>query len=245
MKLFCFPFSGGSSSVYFSWFKNLDKNIELYPVELAGRNKRFSEPLIDSIEITIEDILLKNSQAVQSPYALFGHSLGCLIIYELLRVLLDRQFPAPQHVFLSGGAPPHFKEPTFIHTLSDQDFLKEIFKMGGLSQQFLDNKEIQKIFLPILRSDFKMFETYKVSKEQLIFPCPLTILAGNRDCTLSLDIAKEWAKYTEHSCEFIVYEGDHFFIKEHYNAITHLINKTLIDYVRPLRINGSSEADMV
>lgn len=228
MPLLCFPFSGSSSSIYLTWFKNIDHRVELIPVELAGRNKRFSEPLIDSLESTVNDLIHRLAYHFQTPYALFGHSLGCLIIYELVQTIIKYRYPIPVHIFLSGGVPPHDKKnETQIHLLPDEDFLAEIAKMGGMTKDFLNSKELQSIFLPILRSDYKMYETYFPQTNKFLFPCDITILAGDQDNIATTKQAENWRDYTMKNFELIIYEGNHFFIKNHSDEITHLISNRL------------------
>ena len=227
MKLVCFPFSGGSSSIYLSWFKNIRENIEVYPVELAGRNKRFSEPLISSLEDTVKDLFHRLTGILQHPYAFFGHSLGCLIIYEMMQMLANEKHPLPIHVFLSGGVPPHYtKRDTNVHRLPDQEFLEEIVKMGGASTEFIKNKELQDIFLPIIRSDYKMFETHIPKPDKYVFPCDITVLAGTQDKLADTETAKKWSEYTVCRFEFVVFEGDHFFINKKSEAVSRLIENT-------------------
>ena len=229
IKLLCFPFAGAFSTIYVNWFKNINhRQIELVPVELAGKNKRVLEPMIDSIEATIYDLLPRLLSHFQTPYALLGHSLGCLIIYELIQKIVKNHYNIPKHIFLSGSVPPHLKKTkTFIHLLPDKEFLVEIVKIGGMSKEFLNNKELQKIFLPILRADYKMFETYFPQPDKFNFPCDITVLAGNKDHLASSEMAKHWLNYTTKNAQFIVYEGNHFFIKDNRKSITCLLNQVL------------------
>lgn len=225
MKLLCFPFSGSSALIYLSWFKNIKDHIQLVPIELAGRSKRFSEALIDSVDGTIQDLIPLITSHLQYPYALFGHSLGCLIIYELVQAIMKSNYPAPEHIFLSGGLPPHHIEAQpNIHLLTDEAFLAEIAKMGGMTSEFLMNKELQSIFLPIIRSDYKMYETYVPAPNKFLFPCDITILIGNDDPLIPIKAAENWVSYTKKQADVLIYEGHHFFIKDHSESITHLIN---------------------
>src|SRR5476649_2659194 len=84
IKLFYFPYSGGSSVVYEKWRKQLCPSIELIPVEYAGRGTRFTVPLCENINEMVEDafhIIKKHLDGTS--YSFFGHSLGALVAYEL------------------------------------------------------------------------------------------------------------------------------------------------------------------
>lgn len=43
IKLFCWPFAGGSASYYLSWRQYLQENIEIIPVQLSGRGDRYTD----------------------------------------------------------------------------------------------------------------------------------------------------------------------------------------------------------
>ena len=84
IKLFCFPYAGGSAAAYNKWRQYLDKHIELRPVELAGRGRRIYDPLYQSIEEAVDDVYqLISPELAKGPYAFFGHSMGGIIAYEL------------------------------------------------------------------------------------------------------------------------------------------------------------------
>ena len=108
IKLFTFPYAGSNSNIFRPWKKQLNAEIELYPIELSGRGKRMFEPLFNSIEETVNDLeglFLQN----QSDYALFGHSMGAIIVFESLLMIRRKKIKPPLHVFFSGRQAPHIK----------------------------------------------------------------------------------------------------------------------------------------
>ena len=54
IKLFCFPYGGGSAAVYYDWKQYLNENIELYAVELAARGRRIHEPNYNSVDDAVD-----------------------------------------------------------------------------------------------------------------------------------------------------------------------------------------------
>ena len=100
IKLFCFPYAGGSAAVYNRWKEYLNPEIELRPVELSGRGERMDEPLYTNMEDLIEDVFqLLEGEFEESEYALLGHSMGAMIIYELSRKIIDNNLKLPLHIF--------------------------------------------------------------------------------------------------------------------------------------------------
>jgi len=98
VKLFTFPYAGGNSNIFSPWKKQLNNKIELNAVELPGRGYRTLEPPNNSIEEIVNGLLnifIKNN----SDYAMFGHSMGALIVFELLSLLKCKGIKLPFHVF--------------------------------------------------------------------------------------------------------------------------------------------------
>ncbi|MWV42006.1 thioesterase [Paenibacillus sp. HJL G12] len=89
VNLFCIPYAGGLSSAYRSWQECLDPAIKLIPLELAGRRGRFREPLHSDLREAVLDLFEKiRPQLNESPFAIFGHSLGAVLAYELSRIFM-------------------------------------------------------------------------------------------------------------------------------------------------------------
>lgn len=103
VKLFCIPCAGGSANAYLKWNNYLQYNIELCPIELKGRGGRSDEAYYEDIDEAVEDVfnLIKDS-INNNEYALFGHSMGGLIVYELYYKLLENGMKLPKQIFIYG-----------------------------------------------------------------------------------------------------------------------------------------------
>ena len=230
IKLFAFPYAGGNSNVFRPWKFKLDSFIQLEPVELAGRGSRMYEPLCDSIADVIEDIknrITENS----SNYALFGHSMGTIIIYELLRMIQKEGFNLPCHVIFSGRQAPHIKnnnEKQF-HLMGSDQFKNEIIKLGGTPEEIFNDPELAELFLPVLRNDFKVCETYKFNRMDQRVQTDFTVIAGKDEGYKESDLSA-YSEYTSGMTTVQYFNGGHFFIKESETEIIDLINNTLRRY---------------
>ncbi len=230
LKLFCLPFAGGSAMAYMSWRKQLDKRIDLKPIELSGRGKRFGEPLYHSIDEVIEDIYVQISDELYgTSYAVFGHSMGAILAYELIRKIIHHTKQEPIHVFLSGRYPPYIEaEEKNVYLLPDKEFIDSIIELGGTNKEVVNNKELLDLFLPILRSDYKLVETYKHSGSILSLNCDITVLNGKYDnCIIGKDINR-WREYTNKTCSFYEFEDGHFFINKFKEDVIGIINSELL-----------------
>jgi medium-chain acyl-[acyl-carrier-protein] hydrolase len=229
IKLFCFPYAGGSSIIYNKWKHYLDPRIEIIPVELAGRGKRIQETLYKDVPDAIDDVYnIVSKELKGSSYALFGHSMGGMISYKLSQKLRENKYPDPVHIFFSGRSAPHVKREneTKYHLLEGDDFKKEVSSLGGTPPDFFDHPELLEVFLPILKNDFKLAETDNHIGEIHPLDCPISIFLG-KDEDLISDQCDGWKKHTKKICTIHYFEGGHFFINTETVQIAKLINNTL------------------
>lgn len=215
--------------IYMSWKRRLDKRIELKPIELCGRGKRFSNPLYDSFDEAIEDIYKVIYEELDgTPYAVFGHSMGTILAYELIRKIIHHTKQEPLHVFLSGRYPPYIEtEEENVHLLPDKEFIDKIIKFGGTNQVVLDNKELLDLFLPVLRSDYRLVEKYKHSGSVSKLNCDITVLNGKFDNYIIEKDIGSWREYTNKTCSFYEFEEGHFFINKYKEEVIGIINDSL------------------
>ncbi|MGN7471977.1 thioesterase II family protein [Brevibacillus sp. SAFN-007a] len=229
-KLFCLPYAGGSSSIYYKWKQHLHSSIKLIPVELAGRGKRLQHPFYTDFEEAIDDILKNIATEIDdSPYAIFGHSMGGLLTFELVHKINSCKLRLPSLSIISGVKPPHLCSNKIQHNLSDEDLKIELLKLGGTPEEIINNDILFSFFLPVIKADFKLIESYKFEHKDTLLPCRLLILHGTDDQTSTFAQLKEWVEYTSKPCEFALFEGGHFFIHDNIESITGLISEKLFN----------------
>ena len=158
VRLYCLSCAGGTGALYKDWE---ELGIEVYPVEYAGHGSRFQEPLYCSVDEAVEDIFLQIDTSC--PYALFGHSMGSILCYELIIHLQKEHCPLPEHVFFSASNPPEVMLYNKYDTMSDSILLEKLYQMGGMERDIIENSKLMEIFLPIIRSDFNLLSSYKIS----------------------------------------------------------------------------------
>jgi medium-chain acyl-[acyl-carrier-protein] hydrolase len=227
ITLICIPYAGGSSIVYKEWAKYLDPSIRLALIELSGRGKRFAERLYTRFEEVVPDILEKVLHEIDSTtrYALFGHSMGSAIVYELYSELKRRAVPEPECVFVSGGIPPLCSKGRLkMHMLSPDAIRDFLIDLGGIPKKIYSNDNLFRFFLPVIQSDFEIIGNYVPAPEIKTFDCPLYALSGTRDRIISHDDSNRWREYAENKYESFQIDGGHFFIKENVEATTGILN---------------------
>jgi surfactin synthase thioesterase subunit len=230
LKLFCFPYAGGSTAIYNKWRRYVDPAIELVPVELAGRGKRIHEALYKDLREAVDDVFTVVTKNVnQVPYAIFGHSMGAIIAHSLARKLRECADTQPVHIFFSGRGAPHVirSDEKKYHLMNDYDFKHEIIELGGTSPEFFEHPELLELFLPLLKNDFKIAEGK--GQPEVIQPldCNITVFAGKGD-DLTEEQCDGWKKHTNQMCTIHYFNGGHFFLHNETEQLVRLINNTLL-----------------
>ncbi|EFM11862.1 Thioesterase [Paenibacillus curdlanolyticus YK9] len=165
------------------------------------------------------------------PYVFFGHSLGSLIAYELARTLQEQAAGAPERLFISACNPPRIvgaerEERSPLHLLNDDTLSNALRQMNGTPHEVLQNDELMKVFLPIIKADFEMIDTYEF-REGVALRCPLTVFAGTEDPIVSIEWLPKWAECTSSHLNMHAITGGHFYLKENEELFFQMLNGEL------------------
>lgn len=215
VKLFAFPFAGGSKYSYRVLHDYLPEHFEWETIELPGRGSRIHEPLLSDIRETVDDVFKHlQHQITDGEYMIYGHSMGTLLGYELTKKVVASGLPKPVCAFFTGRGAPCVKETKKISTYDKEAFWQEIKELGGLPEEILNNEEMKDFFEPFLRSDFKAVEDYCYQAMEEPLPVPLFIRTGSEEIILWHDVIK-WQNETKYKLNLKVLPGNHFFIFRH------------------------------
>ena len=249
VRLFCFPFAGGGSAVFDRWGDAFDPSIEIVAVEPPGRLSRINEDPVRSVEEFARSLLPQISDKLDKPYAVLGHCLGGLTLYETLRFLQARKRPMPVHIFVSGARPPSvLRAPgNFESELEERlrafsdyrsgkpgyqqsdDIFVEIVRSFGITDsiKMLEQAELREIVLPTVRAEFEMTSQYVYLPEEP-FPVPITCFRGGRDEYFRPVDARIWRKFTSRQFELFTRDVGHFAIVEDFDFIRKSVEERLL-----------------
>ncbi|MEJ7738039.1 MAG: thioesterase domain-containing protein [Chitinophagaceae bacterium] len=228
MNLFCLPFAGGNKYSYREYVEKASSYLNIIPLDYPGRGARTKEPLIENIDTLVEDVYKQISNKVgQTEYAIYGHSLGGLAAYLLTRKLIENNHKAPLHLFITGTTGPSAfsRCEKKRHLLPKKEFLEELKILDGIPDEILQNEELLDYFEPIIRSDFKVSETY-LYEDYVPLNIPITIITGTEEDMEIADI-RLWQKETTCVIDFRQLPGNHFFIIKQSGKIVEIISKKL------------------
>ena len=248
-RLFCFPFAGGGSAVFDNWGDAFSPDIEIVSVEAPGRLGRINEEPVRSIEEFARGLYPELREKLDRPYALLGHCLGGLTLYETLRYFQSRNDPMPEHIFVSGARPPSVLrapgsfEEELNHRLKSyvnyragrlgyqqpDEVFAEIVRSFGISEssKMLEEEELRDLVLPTVRAEFEMTSNYVYLPERP-FPVPITCFRGLRDDYFKRVHASIWQKFTSEQFELFERDTGHFAIVEDFDFIRTNIEARLL-----------------
>jgi medium-chain acyl-[acyl-carrier-protein] hydrolase len=235
LKLFCFPYAGGTAAIYRNWADLLGSMAQVIPVELPGRGARLKEPPFVSMPPLVEALAEVMLPLLDSPFAFFGHSMGAVIAFELARRLRRRNEPEPRALFVSGRQAPQVPDPDPItYNLPKDEFIAELSRLDGTPKDVLEHVELMELMLPLLRADFQVIQTYEYHAEPPL-RCPIRVYGGLQDHDVPRDLLQPWEEQTRSGFALHMLPGDHFFIRSSQPTLLGLLARELTRLVNPTR----------
>jgi medium-chain acyl-[acyl-carrier-protein] hydrolase len=161
------------------------------------------------------------------PFAFFGHCLGALTAFELARRLSRTQRQGLLHLFVASCRAPHLPnaEPP-IHELSQPEFVARLRELNQTPESVLQDPELMNLFLPVLRADFSLWETYVYSDGEPL-DCSISAFGGSDDSKLRLEALQQWGIQTRSPFTARMLPGDHFFLHSSRTLLLRFISEDL------------------
>ncbi|AXK35446.1 thioesterase [Streptomyces armeniacus] len=214
LTLYCLAHAGGSAAVYRRWSDFLPASVRVRPLELPGHGTRIREPLVEDLQLLVAELVRTIRPAADGErFAVFGHSFGAILGVELARRL--HQLEVPPVALLVGGrngpAEPLSHRP--IHSLPDDKFVTALSRYGGLPESLLAEPDLLRLFLPAIRNDLRLVETYARPSGPAL-DVPVTAFAGRRDRLTDAQGVLGWARETTAEFDLTLLPGGHFFLNE-------------------------------
>jgi surfactin synthase thioesterase subunit len=177
----------------------------------------------------------------RSPVAVFGHSLGAVLAYELARAIEERTELPLVHVFVSGSPAPWRGRVQQVVTLDDDEFVARVEKLAGYRHAAFDSPEFRDLLLPTLRADVAMHEAYRPLSDEPI-QAPVTCLRGETDELVAEAAARQWVGATSGTFTYRSVPGGHMYLTERPEAVVELMARALGVGVPAAMPGGDREA---
>jgi surfactin synthase thioesterase subunit len=154
VRLFCVPCAGAGPATLHDWPTGLPSFVDMVGVRLSGRELRLTEEPVAAMADVMDGLTGAIDPWLDRPIALYGHSLGSSIAYELGRWLHEhRPDHRPVLLAVAAGRAPHVAPQVPLYRLADDELLLELERMGGLPAEAREVPELVELMLPTIRAD--------------------------------------------------------------------------------------------
>lgn len=207
LRLVCVPHAGAGAAVFRPWAEHLDADIEMVAVRLPGRENRLREPPARNWPSLALDFAAALDEQIASPYVLFGHSMGAMLVYETVVGPLAR---LPERVLLSACRAPHVPRALpAIHALPADRFRAELGRLAGTPAAVLADPLLMALLEPVLRADIRLAETWHRPAPAPL-PAPVTVFWGADDEVAPPGAVAAWETLAPHGFRGHRVPGGHF-----------------------------------
>ena len=210
LRLICLAHAGGGAGEFSAWPGALPPRIEVLGVELPGRGSRRAEPLVTDLERLIEGLAPALETRLEPRWAIFGHSMGGLLAFELVRALRGLGVAEPAFMWVAAcRAPDQLGTGGSDHALPADQLVERLRPLGGIPEEIAAHPAALRAFLPTLRADLQAVEGYRYRPEQPLH-CPIVALGGESDPAVTPGDLDGWAVHTTGAFRALTLPGAHF-----------------------------------
>lgn len=221
LRLFCFPYSGGSAGSFRPWAGGMPADVGLYSIDMPGRGPLFREPNYASMKDLISAELDGLVRLLDRPFALFGHSLGGRVAFAIAEHLRSRGLPSPRLLVVSGCLPPDRRPRRNVAGMSNEEFLLYLRQLGGTPAEALENAELMDAFSRPLRADFRLAQ--EILPISGLLDCPLLAVGGTEDGDVAIDDLRQWRAATRGPFWMELFPGNHFYLQPKRQSVIELL----------------------
>jgi surfactin synthase thioesterase subunit len=215
VPLFCLPYAGGNTAMFYRWVPQMPPGIRLRPVELPGHGTRHDEEPVGVMHRLVRRLADEVRPQITGPYAVLGHSFGALLAFELARAL-RRSVGEPCELIVSGRNGPWtpISRPfPPVHELTDDELVEAAGAWGGLPRELDQHPTLRARLLRVLRVDLFLAQNYlPIGDERLT--CPVSVYAGHADPLVDRAGLGTWRRETTGPTRVVRVRGGHLIVHD-------------------------------
>ncbi|MFJ5102593.1 thioesterase II family protein [Streptomyces sp. NPDC088554] len=222
-RLVCAPHAGGTANAYRSWPAHLPSDVEVHALQYPGRQDRLAEPPAGSMDDLVRPVADAIEPLLTEPLALFGHSMGAVVAYEVTLELERRHGRGVDLLAVSGSPAPDHREEHDRHALDDASLVAELSRINTSFGELADEPELWDLVLPAIRADFRLVSRYRRTPP-LPVHAPLLTLGGTDDPDVDIEGLRRWRACTDGAFAVRTFPGDHFYLADERPVLEALVS---------------------
>jgi pyochelin biosynthesis protein PchC len=229
VTLVCCPHAGGSAGYYLPLLHPLSGSADVAVVQYPGRHDRADEQPVPSIRQVARHVVDALRATGPRRLALFGHSMGALVAFEVA-VLLEREKggAALDHLFVSGHRSPSRHRPDPGRYADESAIVAELRQSGGTDKRVLAHPALVSRMLPMLRNDYAAVLGYRYRPGDNV-SCAVTALVGDRDPYTTIHDAQAWTAMTTGEFALRAFPGGHFYLNAQRGLLVSALGQRLAE----------------
>lgn len=218
-----FPHAGGAAAAYRAFASALARGGgDVYVVQYPQRADRLTHPAPDTVEDLAEDLFAAGEWSRLGPLRLFGHCMGAVIAFEFGRVAERHGIPVGQLWVSASQAPSTIATSPRLPT-ADAEVVANMVDLGGTDHRLLADEDFIELLVRAVRADYRAFNRYTCDPD-IRLGADIHTIGGRHDHRISQDMLRGWATHTEGAFTLSLFDGGHFYIDDHLDAVAELVN---------------------
>lgn len=231
-RLLCFPWCGAGASALRRLTTHLPADVDVLLVQLPGREERFGQRPLLTMDDVVAHVTSALAQEPDLPLALFGHSMGAVVAYDVAHALQAQGERPPQLLMVSGHGAPRQRAATDPqwHLAPEEELVAQLAELGGTQSGLLQDKAALQAILPALRADYQVLESRPWTVRAPL-ACPIVACCSTGDTTVEIQRMDHWRHLTDGPFELHWFDGDHFYLSRDPQPLARRMSQSMRRFV--------------
>jgi surfactin synthase thioesterase subunit len=217
-----FPHAGGAAVGYRKLATALAAAGDIYIGQDPQRAERLREPAALTVQDLARGLFMAGPWRQLAPLRLFGHSMGAVVAFEFARIAESRG-AAVERLWASAAPAPSAVAAKPDLPTSHDDLLVDMTDFGGTDAALLADPEFAELLVTAMRADYAAINRYTCSPDTQI-SADISALGARGDIRVSAAELQLWESHTAGSFDLSWYDGGHFFLDDHIDAVAAQVN---------------------
>jgi surfactin synthase thioesterase subunit len=217
-----FPHAGAAAASYRGLATALSAGGDTYIVQYPRRAERLGEPAPETVHDLVLGLFEAGPWSAAAPLRLFGHSMGAVVAFEFARIAESRDAMVRRLWVSAGPAPSAVAGMPELPT-SEDGLLADIADLGGTDPDLLADEELAELITTAVRADYQAINRYDCAPGVRIH-ADICVLGARDDHRVDAAALRLWEGHTAGAFELYLYDGGHFYLNEHIDAVAARVN---------------------